>query len=71
MPAIIAMTGPPMTGKSFPRRNAGTAIARQSSIPLPFSLMNVIISEPSFRKISAENNITQQERNVNRMGKRR
>ena len=36
IPARIAMTGPPITGKAFPRSHDGTAITKQTSIPFRF-----------------------------------
>lgn len=38
IPARIAMTGPPITGKAFPRRHDGIAITKQTSIPFRFLL---------------------------------
>jgi len=36
IPSSMAITGPPMTGASFPSIHDGTAITRQRAIPLPF-----------------------------------
>ena len=36
MPAIIANTGPPITGASFPKNHEGMAMHRQKRIPAQF-----------------------------------
>jgi hypothetical protein len=41
MPATIAMTAPPTTGKTFPKSQAGTAMAIQTAKPGPKFFINV------------------------------
>ena len=43
IPTIIAITAPPITGKSFPKKQEGTAIARQIRIPGMFFLIKSIV----------------------------
>ena len=41
IPIKIAKTGPPITGKSFPKSQEGTEIARHNKSPNPLSLIKV------------------------------
>ena len=50
IPARIAMTGPPMTGKAFPNSQDGIAITRHIRIPDKFFFIKFIIFS-SFKKI--------------------
>ena len=43
IPASMAKTGPPITGSNRPNSHAGTAIARQSSMPGPFFFTNPML----------------------------
>ena len=36
IPAIIAITGPPIIGNRFPRNHAGRAMRKHTSIPIRF-----------------------------------
>lgn len=48
IPIRIANTGPPTTGRSLPRKNAGKAITRHKIIPLQFVFKN-FIPLPTFK----------------------
>lgn len=42
IPAIIAITAPPIIGNNFPKSHDGTAIAKHSNKPFQFFLINSI-----------------------------